>query len=68
MYSDHQVPAEEDAVLVAMVKKEGGIPFTKTNVPQTLLSFECGNALFGTTTNPSVLILPSRLKDSNLSA
>lgn len=32
--------------------KLGGIPFVKTNVPQTLMSFECSNPLWGTTSNP----------------
>ena len=31
----------------------GAIPFVKTNVPQTLLSFECSNYLWGSTTNPA---------------
>lgn len=30
----------------------GAVPFVKTNVPQTMLSFECSNPLFGRTTNP----------------
>ena len=29
----------------------GGIPFVKTNVPQTLMSFECSNPLWGITSN-----------------
>ncbi|KZP01704.1 amidase signature enzyme [Calocera viscosa TUFC12733] len=45
-------PAKEDALLVAQVKAAGGIPICKTNVPQTMLSFECNNPLFGRTLNP----------------
>lgn len=30
----------------------GAIPFVKTNVPQSLYSFECNNPLWGMTTNP----------------
>ncbi len=30
----------------------GGIPFVKTNVPQTLMSFECSNPVWGPTLNP----------------
>ncbi|WWD09618.1 hypothetical protein V865_007746 [Kwoniella europaea PYCC6329] len=43
---------EEEATLVKLFRKGGGIPFCKTNVPQTLLAFECRNPIFGTTTNP----------------
>ena len=45
-------PATEDATLVSIVRASGGIPFAKTNVPQTMLSFECANPLFGITRNP----------------
>ncbi|ODQ50774.1 amidase, partial [Saitoella complicata NRRL Y-17804] len=46
-------PAEVDADLVRIVEEGlGGICFAKTNVPQGLLAFECGNPVFGNTTNP----------------
>ncbi|GAA5981758.1 hypothetical protein JCM5350_005719, partial [Sporobolomyces pararoseus] len=45
-------PAENDATLVSIVRASGGIPFVKTNVPQTMLSFECSNPLFGISRNP----------------
>ncbi|CAK5279392.1 unnamed protein product [Mycena citricolor] len=45
-------PAETDADIVALLKSAGGIPFVKTNVPQTMFSFECTNPVFGRTTNP----------------
>jgi len=45
-------PAEADCLLVRLLRSAGAIPFTKTNVPQTMLSFECRNPLFGRTTNP----------------
>ncbi|GAA5849475.1 hypothetical protein JCM8547_000465 [Rhodosporidiobolus lusitaniae] len=50
----HEVnkPAEYDAHVVKAIREAGGIPFVKTNVPQTMLSFECANPLFGITTNP----------------
>jgi len=50
----HQMnkPSTRDATLVSIVRSSGGIPFCKTNVPQTMLSFECSNPLFGTTLNP----------------
>ncbi|KZT59894.1 amidase signature enzyme [Calocera cornea HHB12733] len=45
-------PAKEDGLLVAQVKAAGGIPICKTNVPQTLLSFECANPVFSRTSHP----------------
>ncbi|KAK0239322.1 amidase signature domain-containing protein [Armillaria nabsnona] len=45
-------PAEENAALVDHIIAAGGIPMVKTNVPQTMLSFECNNPLWGRTTNP----------------
>lgn len=42
----------EDALIVTLLREAGAIPFVKTNVPQTMISFECRNPLFGTTTNP----------------
>lgn len=45
-------PAESDATLVSIIRASGGIPFVKTNVPQTMLSFECSNPLFGVSRNP----------------
>nr|XP_019015143.1 amidase [Kwoniella pini CBS 10737]OCF53924.1 amidase [Kwoniella pini CBS 10737] len=44
--------AEEEATMVKLYRRAGGIPFCKTNVPQTLLAFECRNPVFLTTTNP----------------
>ena len=40
------------SILVNEIIRLGGIPFVKTNVPQTLMSFECSNPLWGTTSNP----------------
>ncbi|XP_066297047.1 fatty-acid amide hydrolase 1-like isoform X1 [Branchiostoma lanceolatum] len=45
-------PADEDAVIVQVLKKQGAVPFVKTNIPQTLLSFGCSNPVFGKTLNP----------------
>ncbi|KAG8861472.1 hypothetical protein FRB96_002921 [Tulasnella sp. 330] len=47
-----QTPLTEDAELVAQVRAAGGIPFVKTNIPQTMMAWECANPVFGTTTNP----------------
>ncbi|KAI0763995.1 amidase signature enzyme [Trametes elegans] len=45
-------PAARDAALVRLLRDAGAVPFVKTNVPITLLSFESANDVFGTTTNP----------------
>jgi len=45
-------PALADATLVRIIREAGGVPFVKTNVPQTMLSFESGNPLFGRSSNP----------------
>lgn len=36
-------PSADDSVVVKLLREAGGLPFVKTNVPQTLLSFECVN-------------------------
>ncbi|XP_070795689.1 fatty-acid amide hydrolase 1-like [Pituophis catenifer annectens] len=45
-------PAAEDAVVVQVLKHQGAIPFVKTNIPQSLLSFDCSNPIFGSTVHP----------------
>ncbi|GAA5903732.1 hypothetical protein JCM8208_006561 [Rhodotorula glutinis] len=45
-------PASADATLIRIIREAGGIPFVKTNVPQTMLSFESSNPLFGRSSNP----------------
>lgn len=45
-------PAEDDCVLVKVLKKQGAIPFVRTNVPQALLNYDCGNPIYGQTVNP----------------
>eukprot|EP01087_Luapelamoeba_hula_P011554 TRINITY_DN3149_c0_g1_i1.p1 TRINITY_DN3149_c0_g1~~TRINITY_DN3149_c0_g1_i1.p1 ORF type:complete len:535 (+),score=43.39 TRINITY_DN3149_c0_g1_i1:887-2491(+) len=42
----------EDAVLIQVIREAGAVPFTKTNVPQTMLSFETSNPVYGRTSNP----------------
>ncbi|XP_030061888.1 vitamin D3 hydroxylase-associated protein [Microcaecilia unicolor] len=44
--------AEEDSVIVQVLKKQGAIPFVKTNVPQSMFNFDCSNPIFGQTLNP----------------
>lgn len=45
-------PAEMDSVLVEVLKRQGAIPFVKTNVPQSLLNYDCSNPIYGQTLNP----------------
>uniref|UniRef100_A0A8C6ZSP8 Fatty-acid amide hydrolase 1 n=1 Tax=Nothoprocta perdicaria TaxID=30464 RepID=A0A8C6ZSP8_NOTPE len=47
-------PAAEDSVLVQVLKRQGAIPFVKTNVPQSLISYDCNNVIFGQTLNPTL--------------
>nr|XP_033772509.1 vitamin D3 hydroxylase-associated protein-like [Geotrypetes seraphini] len=44
--------AQEDSVVVQVLKKQGAIPFVKTNVPQSMFNFDCSNPIFGQTLNP----------------
>ncbi|CCM00797.1 uncharacterized protein FIBRA_02839 [Fibroporia radiculosa] len=41
-----------DSALVKLLRDAGAVPFVKTNVPVTMLSFESANEVLGTTTNP----------------
>ncbi|XP_007944913.1 fatty-acid amide hydrolase 1-like [Orycteropus afer afer] len=45
-------PAAKDGVIVKVLKAQGAIPFVKTNIPQTLFSFDCSNPIYGQTLNP----------------
>jgi Asp-tRNA(Asn)/Glu-tRNA(Gln) amidotransferase A subunit family amidase len=45
-------PVPKDAPMVRMLKDAGAVPYVKTNVPYTMLSFECYNDIWGTTENP----------------
>ncbi|KAI4105968.1 MAG: hypothetical protein L6R37_002429 [Teloschistes peruensis] len=45
-------PYTHDGTIVRMLKDAGAIPYVKTNLPISLLSFESTNALWGRTTNP----------------
>ena len=40
------------AFIFQVLKKQGAVPFVRTNVPQTMLSYECSNPLYGLTVNP----------------
>ncbi|XP_053549505.1 vitamin D3 hydroxylase-associated protein isoform X2 [Bombina bombina] len=43
---------KEDSVIVKVLKKQGAIIFAKTNVPQSLISYETSNTIYGCTLNP----------------
>ncbi|CAN9202482.1 unnamed protein product [Alternaria alternata] len=45
-------PATEDGVMVKILKDAGAVPFVKTNLPTTLLSFESTNDVWGQCKNP----------------
>lgn len=45
-------PMPEDATLTRIIRQAGGIPFVKSAIPQTMLSFECSTPLFGVAKNP----------------
>ena len=52
-YSCHsRKPQPADGILTQILKRAGAVPFVKTNVPITLLSFESSNDVWGRTTNP----------------
>ncbi|CAG9986500.1 unnamed protein product [Clonostachys byssicola] len=46
-------PAEEDAVVVKLLKSFGAIVIAKSNLPQSIMWCETNNPLWGLTTNPS---------------
>lgn len=43
---------EDDGAMVKLLKDAGAIPFAKTNLPTTLLSFESTNDVWGQCSNP----------------
>ncbi len=45
-------PPKADSAIVRLLKDAGAIPFVKTNVPYTMLSFESYNHIWGRTENP----------------
>ncbi|KAL5045057.1 hypothetical protein BDW71DRAFT_208663 [Aspergillus fruticulosus] len=47
-------PYAEDGPLVRLLKDAGAVPYAKTALPVTLLSFESDNALWGPCLNPHV--------------
>ncbi|CAE7030466.1 hypothetical protein CFE70_004177 [Pyrenophora teres f. teres 0-1] len=45
-------PAADDGIVVKILKDAGAVPFVKTNLPTTLLSFESTNDVWGQCKNP----------------
>lgn len=45
-------PIQKDSALVRLLRDAGAIPFVKTNIPITLLSFESASDIFGRAKNP----------------
>jgi fatty acid amide hydrolase len=46
-------PAREDAPIIKMLRAQGAVPFCRTNVPQTMVSYGCSNPVYGETKNPT---------------
>ncbi|KAI3382063.1 hypothetical protein SNEBB_005962 [Seison nebaliae] len=44
--------AKEDAIIIRVMKCHGALPFIRTNVPQSMLSFDSSNPIHGATLNP----------------
>jgi len=47
-------PKETESAIVRLLRDAGAVPFVKTTIPITLLSFESQSAVFGVTKNPHV--------------
>lgn len=47
-------PQENDAAIVKLLRDAGAVPFVKTTIPITLMSFESHSSVFGVTKNPHV--------------
>ncbi|PHH83989.1 hypothetical protein CDD83_2678 [Cordyceps sp. RAO-2017] len=45
-------PKVDDGVMVRLLKDLGAVPYVKTNIPTTLLSFESANDVWGRSSNP----------------
>ncbi|KAL4222451.1 hypothetical protein ACF0H5_018490 [Mactra antiquata] len=45
-------PRPDDAALIKVLKDEGAIPFVRTNIPQTMMIYECSNPIYKETLNP----------------
>lgn len=50
--------------IIQVLENAGGILIAKTNVPQTMLSFECCNPVWGRTLHPLSVSTPTKSKTS----
>eukprot|EP00056_Hartaetosiga_gracilis_P004592 m.76417 g.76417 ORF g.76417 m.76417 type:complete len:637 (-) comp11880_c0_seq2:2538-4448(-) len=48
----NSTPSSKNATLINVLLAQGAVPIVRTNIPQTLLTFECSNPVFGETDNP----------------
>lgn len=51
-YANSATNAEDEALLAALIRSLGGIPFVKTNVPVAMMMMETDNNVWGPTLNP----------------
>ena len=40
-------PNDKDGLTVRLLRKNGAIPFCMTNIPQTMMGYQCSNPCFG---------------------
>ncbi|XP_046552489.1 vitamin D3 hydroxylase-associated protein-like isoform X1 [Haliotis rubra] len=45
-------PLDHDAPYIQVLKSQGAIPFVRTNIPQTMMTFDSSNPIYGETLNP----------------
>lgn len=50
-------PASHNSAVVEVLLKLGAVPYVKTNLPQTMMSADSENCVFGRTVNPNKLCL-----------
>ena len=55
-------PAEDDSVLVKVMKHQGAVPFCKTNIPQTLLRWDQNLSMYIVKTKGPLDIPQQKLK------
>ena len=40
------------SIYLQVLKHQGAVPFVRTNIPQTMMTYECSNPIWGRTCNP----------------
>eukprot|EP01147_Barroeca_monosierra_P011106 gene11106-3172_t len=48
------VPRSTTSPVVQALIEQGAVPIVRTNIPQTMLTFECSNPIYGETNNPNL--------------